>query len=292
MSTIPISLNNPYWGLKFPTSGAGYALNKLLNEKHPGWLPGVDKVLLPLELINPSDVKVAIFGQDPYPNSDHVTGIPFEVPYNIDWMKYPSTLQNIFREYASDLKYPYPYTASLVKWFEQGVFLWNVIPTCDPGVSLSHEYMTLLYYEALNKEIIETIQNKNKDTTIFVFLGAKARRYKEYVWEENDDNIIELSHPSPRGAFSGKHPFRHSRLFTTINAKLIANGVSPIDWKLCDVGPFGESHAPVIETSTTSSANPHIPPSKDVWREEWELIKHADFSQIESKANERNTNDS
>lgn len=271
------------WYLRFENSATAFALENELSKK-TDWLPGRDKLLLPINLTDPTQIRVAIFGQDPYPNSIHATGIPFEVPDNIHWTLYPPTLKNIFREYSSDTKFPYPPTGSLRPWLNNGVFLWNVIPSCDTGVSLSHEYLEPLYAH-LTKEIIETLQrhNRYKGGVIFVFLGARAREYVQFVNSDNDDQIIELSHPSPRGAFSGKHPFRGSRLFTTINAKLVAAGREPINWKLSEAGPYDRETETLPEVEAVSSSNPHIPPSKDVWREQWELIKPKD---IEGNLNE------
>ncbi len=256
--------------LKFPLSGAGYNVDcKLKWEENKGWLPGHDYVTLPMQLIRPKDIRVVIFGQDPYPNPIHVTGIPFEVPDNIHWTKYPLTLRNIFREYCADTHFPYPPTGNLYPWIREGVFLWNVIPTCNPFVSLSHDWEEYLIFA---KEIINLISLETGPTggPIFVFLGARARVLADAVPDDFKDAILQYSHPSPRGAYAGKTPFMGSRLFSTINAMLCASGKKSINWKLSDCGVYGESHDQTKECDVkpVSSYNPHIPPSKDVWREE------------------------
>src|SRR5256885_3242343 len=83
-------------------------------------------------------VKVAIVGQDPYPNQRHATGIAFSVP--VSCTLYPATLCNIFLEYKSDLHYPDPPSGDLGKWCEEGVLLWNAYPSCLAGQPGSHHW--------------------------------------------------------------------------------------------------------------------------------------------------------
>jgi len=170
-----------------------------------------------------SAVRVAIIGQDPYPDPAHATGIAFSVPPEI--IKLPPTLVNIFRVYKDDLHYPQPTRGNLFKWTQRGVLLWNAVPSCLAYNSMSHDWEE---WSFLTKEIVETLSEKG---IVFVFLGAVARRYVVYV-NPDTNGIIETSHPSPRGANSGWKPFLESRLFSTINARLVEEGSEIIDWKL------------------------------------------------------------
>jgi len=49
----------------------------------------------------PSDVKVVIVGQDPYPNPQHAMGLAFSVPAEIEVL--PASLKNIYKELKADL---------------------------------------------------------------------------------------------------------------------------------------------------------------------------------------------
>jgi uracil DNA glycosylase len=64
-----------------------------------------------------------------------------------------------------------------------------------------------------------------------VFLGGRAREYMEFVDHLKSD-VLCFSHPSPRGAYSGHNPFMGSHMFTTINDRLVGEGLEPIDWRL------------------------------------------------------------
>lgn len=194
--------------------------------KLPHFNPG-EGLFRPLRYLAPHEISVFIGGQDPYPDPHYATGTAFDIPPNS--YPFPSSLQNIFKEYCSDLGHPYPTSGSLEPWLKQGVFLWNVIPTCKPWTSMSHDWAS---WEPLNEQMIDLIYKANEPYggIVWVFLGSVARRYVGIL--PDDAVVLEYSHPSPRGAYSGRNPFMGSRLFSTINDKLIEIGRKPIDWKL------------------------------------------------------------
>ena len=55
------------------------------------------------------DVRVLIVGQDPYPTPGHAVGLSFSVAPDVRPL--PRSLENIYREYGSDLGHPTPATA-------------------------------------------------------------------------------------------------------------------------------------------------------------------------------------
>lgn len=169
-------------------------------------------------------VRVGIFGQDPYPSHKHANGSAFSVPQTIKTL--PPTALAIAQEYQSDLGLPAPGHLFLKRWQDQGVLLWNVIPSCEEGRSLSHEDWHEWSY--LTTEIVKTLSNKG---IVFAFLGSRARDYAKFV-EEEKNTVIQTSHPSPRGSLKSNCPFVGSRLFSRINAALCEKGVEKIDWRL------------------------------------------------------------
>jgi uracil-DNA glycosylase len=170
-----------------------------------------------------ASTRVAFFGQDPYPDPQYATGLAFSIPK--DAKTFPPTLLNIFKEMCdNDLHYPFPSSGCLEPWVAQGVLLWNVIPSCTAYASMSHDWPE---WEFLNKEIIEKL---NDNGVVCVFFGGVAREYAKLVKDSN--NVIEVSHPSPRGSLNAKHPFEGSRIFSRVNEKLRNVGFSAIDWRL------------------------------------------------------------
>ncbi len=194
--------------------------------RHGRFNPGQSSLFECLIRVPLSDVRVAIFGQDPYPSRGFATGSAFAVPSSVPAESFPPTLKAIFREYEADLHYILPTRGDLTEWERQGVLLWNVFPTTQEDKSLAHQWSEWVH---LTEEIIKRLQQKG---IVFVFLGAKARSFvPEGIYDDSGNSVIELAHPSPLAA-GAKDPFRGSRLFSRINAELNSHAIEPIDWKL------------------------------------------------------------
>ena len=178
-----------------------------------------------LEHVSLRNTRVCLIGQDPYPDPRFATGVAFSIPERYTASEYPQTLRQIFNEYCSDLYRKFPSKGNLSKWEQQGVLLWNAIPTCECGRSLSHDWPE---YHNLTKEIVEKLSERG---IVFGFLGGISRRFIEYVNLENN-SIVVTSHPSPRGFANSKTPFKGSRFFSTLNDKLVEQGMESIEWTL------------------------------------------------------------
>lgn len=174
-------------------------------------------------------VKVAIYGQDPYPDRNCCSGIAFDIPNGTirEGFQKPPTLDNLFMEYCDDLHYSYPNSTSLLKWTQQGVLLWNVIPSCEWQKSMSHDWPE---WAPLTEEITRRLSDEGDK--VFSLMGGVAQRFIKYI-KEKDNTIICTSHPVPRASIKSHIPFRGSRIFSHINSALVQdhNG-DPIDWKL------------------------------------------------------------
>ena len=179
-----------------------------------------------LDLCSFRDTRVMLCGQDPYPDPSLCTGLAFSIPRD---QPLPVTLKSIFKEYCSDLHLPMPKHGDLTAWANQGVLLWNVIPSCESHKSLSHNWPE---WACLTQEIIKNLRQKG---VVFCFLGGMAGQYEKFIKPIHDYPncaVVKTSHPSPRGSTNSKHPFAGSRLFSTINAHLNRLGLETIDWRL------------------------------------------------------------
>jgi uracil-DNA glycosylase len=211
--------------LVFWQSGEWQVIQERLDACAPGsFNPKREDLFASLDATPFETVKVAIIGQGPYPDATYATGIAFSIPPSET--RLPPTLLNIFKVYCEDLHYPFPRTGDLRDWASQGVLLWNAMPTCTTGSPASHRHWTEWTY--LTKEIVEKLSEKG---IIFVLLGGFARNYLQYILLSTNV-VLSYSHPSPLGALKSKSPFLSSRLFSTVNAKLIEQKKEPIDWRL------------------------------------------------------------
>lgn len=241
------------WKLKYWQSGEWQVVNERLKDMEKCghvYNPKRSELFRALQLLKPEDVRVVIVGQDPYPDKEMATGLAFSIPDYIKKEDYPKTLQCIFKEYVSDLHYPYPENGALHRWSEEGVLLWNAIPSCASSKSLSHDWDE---YSYLTREVLEKLSEIGG--IVFVFLGSVARRYIDCI-DCTRNTILQSSHPSPRGSTNSRSPFLGSRIFTTINDKLTDLGRQPINWRLDDaegnrgVGQKGSSRADLDRSRT------------------------------------------
>lgn len=230
---------NP-WALDFWKSGEYQVVRENLDDDEKTGFrinPERKSLFKALSLTPIERVRCVLVGQDPYPQHDFATGLAFSIPRRFKPEHFPPTLKSIFDEYCSDLGYPRPSHGDLTKWAENGVLLWNAIPSCREGSSLSHDWPGR-EWEYLTHEIISKL---SKQSIVFAFLGGTARRFVADVAADSGSVVIETSHPSPRGSLNSRTPFRGSRLFSTINDKLIGLGMKPVDWRLDEASPVSQT---------------------------------------------------
>lgn len=165
-------------------------------------------------------LKLIILSQDPYINKDEANGLAFSVSNGV---KIPPSLKNIYKEIKQDLNIEPPNHGRLDSWAEQGCLLLNSVMTVRAGQSGSHRNQG---WETFTDNIIRFV-NKLDKPIVFMLWGNYAKN-KKALLTNNKFLILEAAHPSPfscSGFFGCKH-------FSKANKFLIANDISPIDWKL------------------------------------------------------------
>ena len=167
------------------------------------------------------DIKVVILGQDPYHNPDQACGLSFSVN---DGVPLPKSLINIYKELHDDLGIKPAKTGNLESWFNQGVFLLNVVLTVEKNSPASHSKMG---WENFTDYIIENISEKNENV-VFVLWGTYARSKNKLI-DSSKHKIIESAHPSPLSAYRG---FFGSKVFSQINSYLAENDRETINFEL------------------------------------------------------------
>jgi len=164
----------------------------------------------------PSEIKVAIFGQDPYPTPGYAHGLAFSVSPNTQPL--PASLRNIFKELESDCGVKATSNGDLHRWADQGVFLLNQILTTRPTQSLAHEDFGWQEFTAATAKLV------GGTGAIGIFWGAKAQQFAKYF---DPDFSISSAHPSPLSAYRG---FFGSAPFLRANTLLRKQGKSEINW--------------------------------------------------------------
>jgi uracil-DNA glycosylase len=186
-----------------------------------GYLPAGENVLraftFPLD-----DVRVLIVGQDPYPTPGHAVGLSFSVAPDVRPL--PRSLDNIFREYATDLGHPAPTSGDLTPWAQRGVMLLNRVLTVRPGTPASHRGKG---WEAVTECAIRALVARSRPL-VAVLWGRDAATLKPMLTGAHC-TTLESVHPSPLSASRG---FFGSRPFSRANQLLTEMGGEPIDWRL------------------------------------------------------------
>lgn len=164
-------------------------------------------------------VKVVIIGQDPYHEPGQAHGLCFSVN---DGVPFPPSLQNIFKEIASDLGIPAPKSGNLTRWTEQGVLLMNATLTVRAHQAGSHQNKG---WETFTDAAIRHLAEE-REHLVFILWGSYAQK-KGAMIDRNKHLVLSSAHPSPLSAYRGFFGNGH---FSKTNKYLLEHGIEPINW--------------------------------------------------------------
>ena len=173
---------------------------------------------------DPSNIRVVILGQDPYPTIGNAHGLAFSIrPTNA---KIPPSLQNIFKELTSDLGCSMQTSGNLQGWADQGVLLLNDLLTVTVGKPLSHSGIG---WEEMTTSLLATVLTAAPHVVVIAW-GRPAQKklsHKMIAPLLSKHTVIEAPHPSPLSAHTG---FFGSKPFSKANAALASKGQTEIRW--------------------------------------------------------------
>lgn len=167
-----------------------------------------------------NQVKVVILGQDPYHGEGQAHGLCFSVN---DGIALPPSLQNIYKEIASDTQQLPLASGNLERWAKQGVFLLNATLTVEAGKAGSHQGRG---WEQFTDAVISKL-SAEREHLVFLLWGSYAQK-KASLIDASKHLILKSVHPSPLSAYRGFFGCRH---FTTANTYLQQYGINPINWQ-------------------------------------------------------------
>ena len=166
-----------------------------------------------------NEVKVVIFGQDPYHNVGQAHGLCFSVKKGVD---IPPSLVNIYKELQEDIGCDIPNHGDLTAWAKQGVLMMNTVLTVRAHQANSHQGIG---WEEFTNAAIRVLNEQDRPI-VFILWGRPAQM-KRRMLTNPKHLILEAPHPSPLSSYRG---FFGSKPFSKTNAFLKANGVKEIDW--------------------------------------------------------------
>ena len=176
--------------------------------------------------LQPSNIKVIIIGQDPYPDG---TGTGYSFCNN---GKLPSgmspSLRNILKEIENNDTEKDKLVIDemdLQRWVDQGVFLVNSFLTVRKGEPGSHTF-----WAPFTKYWITQLNSYNN--IVWLMWGRKSQEYIELIKNDTHE-IIKSSHPSPLGANKSSEDspaFLGSKCFEKVNNALWIRENKLIKW--------------------------------------------------------------
>ena len=164
-------------------------------------------------------VKVVIIGQDPYHEPGQAQGLSFSVT---DGVRFPPSLENIFREIEAETGKPRPASGDLTRWVRQGVLLLNATLTVRAHQAGSHQGRG---WEEFTDAAIRALSSQ-REGIVYMLWGSYAQR-KGAVIDQEHNLILRSAHPSPLSAYRGFFGNNH---FNLANDYLLKHGKTPINW--------------------------------------------------------------
>lgn len=166
-----------------------------------------------------SDVRVVIVGQDPYHGQGQANGLCFSVAEGV---RFPPSLQNIFKELQSDVGKLFPSSGDLTRWADQGVLLLNATLTVRASTPGSHQNKG---WEEFTDAVLRQVSSK-RENVVFILWGAYAQKKGAFL-DADKHLVLKAPHPSPFSAHSG---FFGSKHFSKTNQYLGSKGLTTIEW--------------------------------------------------------------
>ncbi|MFN8438617.1 MAG: uracil-DNA glycosylase [Cytophagales bacterium] len=181
--------------------------------------PPGKQIFSAFELCSFENTKVVILGQDPYHGKGQAHGLCFSVN---DYIPFPPSLVNIFKELKDDLGVEIPQSGNLEKWAQQGVLLLNATLTVRANEAGSHQGKG---WEQFTDFVIQQI-SKLKSNVVFILWGSYAQKKTSFI-DDKKHCILKAVHPSPLSVYRG---FYGSKPFSQTNEYLKSTFQQPIIW--------------------------------------------------------------
>jgi len=142
-----------------------------------------------LRLLAPDDVKVVVFGQDPYPRPGHATGLAFSAGHGK-----PVSLRRIFEILKADRPgWQPPQRWVLDGWARQGVLMLNAVLTVEVGAAGAHMNCG---WQSLTSDIVRVLAER-AEPPVFLLWGKPAQAFFDAACPAGSSaRVLRARHPS------------------------------------------------------------------------------------------------
>ncbi len=186
--------------------------------------PAHDRLLAALTALAPTDVRVVILGQDPYPTPGHACGLAFAVAPGCT--EVPRSLRNIMAEVQRDVGAVTTAT-DLAQWTRQGVLLLNRWLSLDADLRADWDVVTGACLRRLWRDAAQPL--------VACLWGRPALLHGAWMSAPLPPRrlVLTASHPSPlscRRPCGDAPAFSGCGHFSAVNRNLKQEGATPIAW--------------------------------------------------------------
>jgi uracil-DNA glycosylase len=142
-----------------------------------------------LRLLAPEEVKVVVFGQDPYPRPGHATGLAFSAGHGK-----PVSLRRIFEILKADRPgWQPPQRWVLDSWARQGVLMLNAVLTVEVGAAGAHMNCG---WQSLTSDIVRVLAGRTTPP-VFLLWGKPAQAFFDAACPAGSSaRVLRARHPS------------------------------------------------------------------------------------------------
>ena len=142
-----------------------------------------------LRLLAPEEVRIVVFGQDPYPRPGHADGLAFSAGHGR-----PVSLRRIFEVLKADRPgWEPPSRWNLDGWSRAGVLMLNPVLTVEVGRAGAHMGCG---WQALTAEVVRVLAARGRPPT-FLLWGKPAQAFfDEHCPAGACPRVLRARHPS------------------------------------------------------------------------------------------------
>lgn len=189
------------------------------HEQNSTFFPPKGQVFNAFNKTSFEDTRIVIFGQDPYHDDNQANGLAFSVNEGVP---IPRSLNNIFKEIASEFNCELPKSGDLTSWASQGVLLLNSTLTVEAHKANSHQKIG---WQTFTDNVIKLLNTK-KTPIVFMLWGNNSKKKAKFITNPHH-LVLTSAHPSPLSAYNGFFGNNH---FIQANEFLKQNGFDEINW--------------------------------------------------------------
>jgi uracil-DNA glycosylase len=198
----------------------------------PTVYPLRDEVFRAFHQVAPTDVRMVILGQDPYPQPSGTSarGIADGLAFSAAGHRPPGSLrQLLYNLWETGEISDAPSDASLQRWADQGVLLINTALSVEPAPTTTTRDTNRRRHQAVYRSLIRRVLRQAsalKPPPAFLLVGAEAKKFEANITVSDPEQVIKTRHPS-RGDWPG--PLDPVEPFSAANRFL---GARAVDWRL------------------------------------------------------------